>query len=63
MPKRPKGNAKREAWISYSDGLEAELADLMGQLEAAKLEAQHGADGAELRQLRRRIHQLTGGRG
>lgn len=54
--KRPKGNGKRDDWKAYADQLEARVEEL--EADAA------GRDCGELnRQLRRRVRQLTSGKG
>lgn len=60
---RPKATARREGWIKYADALEAEAVDQAEQLAALTRAAQSGPDGELVRQLRRRVHQLTSGKG
>lgn len=62
MAKRPTAKAKPEAWQKYATELEGENAQLSADLEAARKDLEAGESGEELRQLRRRIHALTGGR-
>ncbi len=61
--KRPAKSAKRDAWISYADHVAQNLTD--AQAEVARLEGEVAdqASGETVRQLRRRVRQLTSGSG
>ena len=61
MTERPAKKATKDTWIGYADELEQSLVD--AQAEIARLEAEvrdHGS-GDLVRQLRRRVRQLTSG--
>ena len=55
MADRPAKNAKRDDWIAYAVALEVELGK-------ARSSGSGDGDSELVRQLRRRVHQLTGGR-
>jgi hypothetical protein len=63
VSERPTQKARKDDWIEYADELEQALVDANAEIARLEGEVRDLGSGELVRQLRRRVSQLTRGRG